>query len=230
MKRYERLGEARTPNGSLIALYRHDGAYLIRADGIELMSTRRHLSEDRLADVACTPIRERPAARALIGGLGLGFTLRAALRQLREDAEVVVAELLAEVIAWNQEPAYGLSDEAMRDPRVRVVHDDVTNVLRANPGAFDAIMLDTDNGPDGMLMSENAPLYAKSGVALTVAALRGGGSIVYWSVGDDPKFAGALRAAGLAVGTLLVRAHDTTGPTHTLYVATPRGSRDELPC
>ncbi len=222
MKRYERLGEARTPNGTLIALYRHDGAYLIRADGVELMSTRRHLSEDRLAEVACAPLREVPRARVLIGGLGLGFTLRAALRQLREDAEVVVAELLAEVIAWNEDPAYGLSDEAMRDPRVRVVHDDVMNVLRANPGGFDAIMLDTDNGPDGMLMSENAPLYARNGVTLTLAALRAGGSIVYWSVGDDPKFASALRAAGLAVETQRVRAHDTTGPTHTLYVATRR--------
>ena len=222
MKRHERLGEARTPNGTLIALYRHDGAYLIRADGVELMSTRRHLSEDRLAEVACASLQEVPRARVLIGGLGLGFTLRAALRQLRQDAEVVVAELLAEVIAWNQDPAYDLSAEAMSDPRVRVVHDDVMNVLRANPGAFDAIMLDTDNGPDGMLLSENAPLYAMSGVTLTLAALRAGGSIVYWSVGDDPMFAGALRAAGLAVETQRVRAHDTAGPTHTLYVATRR--------
>jgi len=221
MKPYERLAEARTPNGTLIALYRHDGAYLIRADGVELMSTRRHLSEDRLAELACAPLRERPCARVLIGGLGLGFTLRAALRQLRADAEVVVAELLAEVIEWNADPSFRLSDEAMRDPRVRVVHADVTDVLRANAGAFDAIMLDTDNGPDGMLMSENARLYARRGIDVTVAALRAGGSIVYWSVGDDPAFAGALRASGLAVTALRVRAHDTTGPMHTLYVATP---------
>jgi spermidine synthase len=222
MKRLERLGEARTPNGSLLVLYRHDGAYLIRADGVELMSTRRHLSEDRLAEVACAPLRQAARARVLIGGLGLGFTLRAALRQLREDAEVVVAELLAEVIAWNASPEYGLSAEAMSDPRVRVVHGDVIDVLRTNPGGFDAIMLDTDNGPDGMLMSENAPLYATSGIGLTVAALRAGGSIVYWSVGDEPKFATALRRAGLDVEPLPVRAHDTSGPMHTLYVATPR--------
>jgi spermidine synthase len=223
MKPLERLGEARTPNGSVLALYRHDGAYLIRADGVELMSTRRHLSEDRLAEVACAPIREVPRARVLIGGLGLGFTLRAALRALREDAEVVVAELVPEVVAWNADPRYGLSVEAMADPRVRVVQDDVTNVLRENPGAFDAIMLDTDNGPDGMLMSENARLYATRGIGVTKAALRPGGSVVYWSVGDDPKFAGALRGAGLKVDTLRVRAHDTTGPMHTLYVAAPRG-------
>jgi spermidine synthase len=110
----------------------------------------------------------------------------------------------------------------MRDPRVRVVEDDVINVLRASPDAFNAIMLDTDNGPDGMLMSENARLYDKRGVGITLAALRAGGSIVYWSVGDDPKFAGALRGAGLDVKTLRVRAHETAGPMHTLYVAARR--------
>jgi spermidine synthase len=222
MKPLERLGEARTPNGTLIVLYRHDGAYLIRADGVELMSTRRHLSEDRLAEVACAPLRDVSRARVLIGGLGLGFTLRAALRHLRDDAEIVVAELVAEVIAWNADPRYELSAAAMEQPRVRVVHDDVINVLRANPGAFDAIMLDTDNGPDGMLMSESAPLYSARGIGETVAALRDGGLIVYWSVSDDPKFERALRGAGLVVDTLHVRAHDTTGPMHTLYQATPR--------
>src|SRR3954471_25077680 len=111
MKPHERLGEARTPNGTRIELYRHDGAYLIRADGIELMSTRRHLSEDRLAEVACAPLRGTPHARVLIGGLGLGFTLRAALANLDPDAEVVVAELLAEVIEWNANPRYGISVE-----------------------------------------------------------------------------------------------------------------------
>jgi spermidine synthase len=225
MKRLERLGEAHTPDGTSIVLYRHDGAYLLRADGVELMSTRRHLSEDRLAEVACAPLREVPGARVLIGGLGLGFTLRAALRQLRDDAEVVVAELLAEVIAWNANPAYDLSAEAMRDPRVRVVHDDVVRVLRANPARFDAVLLDTDNGPEGMLMSENGPLYAAHGIRATAAALRAGGVIAYWSVGDDPRFAGALRRCGLAVQTLRVRAHDTTGPTHTLYLATALATR-----
>jgi spermidine synthase len=222
MKRFERLAEARTPSGALIELYRHDGSYLIRADGIELMSTRRHLSEDRLAEVACAPLRETPGARVLIGGLGLGFTLRSALQHLGDDAEVVVAELLAEVIAWNANPDYGISVEAMSDPRVRMEHADVIDVLRANPGGFDAIMLDTDNGPDGMLISENEPLYAARGVADTVAALRPGGSIVYWSVGDDPRFVRALRAARLEVTALKVRAHATIRPMHTLYVVTPQ--------
>ena len=222
MKPLERLGEARTPNGTVLALFRHDGAYLIKADGTELMSTRRHLSEDRLAEVACAPLANAPRARVLIGGLGLGFTLRAALQALPHDAQVVVAELVAEVIAWNADPSYALSAESMRDPRVQIVHDDVVNVLRANPTGFDAVMLDTDNGPDGMLMSENARLYAMRGIALTVAALREGGRVVYWSVGDDPKFACALQQSRLGVETLRVRAHDTSGPMHTLYVATPR--------
>ena len=225
MKPLEKLGEARTPSGATIALYRHDGAYLIRADGVELMSTRRHLSEDRLAEIACGPLKDVERARVLIGGLGLGFTLRAALRDLRQDAEVVVAELLAEVIDWNADPRYGISAEAMADPRVRIVHDDVSAVLRTNPATFDAIMLDTDNGPDGMLISENARLYDRAGIASTVAALRPGGTIVYWSVGDDPGFVAALRASGLAVQALRVRAHDTAGPMHTLYVAAPVGKR-----
>jgi spermidine synthase len=222
MKRFERLGEAKTPNGTVITLFRHDGAYLLRADGVELMSSRRHLSEDRLAEVACAPLHDTPRARVLIGGLGLGFTLRAALRQLREDAEVVVAELLAEVIAWNADMRYDLSAAAMADHRVHIVQDDVIHVLRANPGGFDAIMLDTDNGPDGMLMSESARLYAARGIETTVAALRPGGTVVYWSVGKDPDFARALRGAGLVVQILEVRAHDSTGPMHTLYVAHPQ--------
>ena len=222
MKPLERLGEARTPAGTVLALFRHDGAYLIRADGVELMSTRRHLSEDRLAAIVCAPLAEVPKARVLIGGLGLGFTLREALRHLRDDAEVVVAELMAEVIAWNANPDYALSAEAMRDPRVRIVHDNVVNVLAASPGGFNAIMLDTDNGPDGMLMSENARLYAARGIERTVAALRAGGAIAYWSVGDDPRFVDALQRARLSVTTERVRAHATSGPMHTIYLAAPR--------
>lgn len=222
MKPLERLGEARTPAGTVLALFRHDGAYLIRADGVELMSTRRHLSEDRLAAIVCAPLAEVPNARVLIGGLGLGFTLREALRHLRDDAEVVVAELMAEVIAWNANPDYVLSAEAMRDPRVRIVHDNVVNVLAASPGGFNAIMLDTDNGPDGMLMSENARLYAARGIERTVAALRAGGAIAYWSVGDDPRFVDALQRARLSVTTERVRAHATSGPMHTIYLAAPR--------
>jgi spermidine synthase len=222
MKPLERLGQARTPDGSLLEFFRHDGAYLIRADGVELMSTRRHLSEDELAVVACERCREKPAARVLIGGLGLGFTLRAALPVLGDDAEVVVAEFVQSVIEWNANPEYPLSSAAMRDPRVRIVHDDVVNVLAANAAGFDAIMLDTDNGPAGMIMAENKRLYVAHGIATTLAALRPAGVVVYWSVGEDLPFVGALQRGGFAVETLRVRAHATSGPMHTLYVATVR--------
>lgn len=220
MKPLERLGEAKTPDGTVLQLYRHDGAYLIRADGVELMSTRRHLSEDKLAEVACAPLKSTRGARVLIGGLGLGFTLREALRHLGPDAEVVVAELVADVIAWNANPEYALSAEAMADPRVRIVHDDVSNVLRKNVGGFNAIMLDTDNGPEGMIMKENSRLYAVRGIANTMAALRPSGTIAYWSVGDDPDFERSLQNAGLQVKAMKVRAHATSGPYHTLYIAT----------
>jgi spermidine synthase len=219
MKPLERLGEAKTPDGTVLQLYRHDGAYLIRADGVELMSTRRHLSEDKLAEVACAPLATKPKARVLIGGLGLGFTLREALRHLGPDAEVVVAELVAEVIEWNANPAYALSAEAMADPRVRIVHEDVSKVLRNNVGGFHAIMLDTDNGPEGMIMKENSRLYATRGIAATMAALKPEGTIAYWSVGDDPGFVRALENAGLDVKAMKVRAHATSGPFHTLYIA-----------
>lgn len=219
MKPLERLGEAKTPDGTVLQLYRHDGAYLIRADGVELMSTRRHLSEDKLAEVACAPLATKAKARVLIGGLGLGFTLREALRHLGPDAEVVVAELVAEVIEWNANPAYALSAEAMADPRVRIVHEDVSKVLRNNVGGFHAIMLDTDNGPEGMIMKENSRLYATRGIAATMAALKPEGTIAYWSVGDDPGFVRALENAGLDVKAMKVRAHATSGPFHTLYIA-----------
>lgn len=231
MKPLERLGHAHTPDGTKLELFRHDGAYLIRADGVELMSTRRHLSEDRLAEVACEPLRSTPNARVLIGGLGLGFTLRAALAVLRPDAEVVVAELLPEVIAWNANPDYQLSATAMADPRVKIVQADVTALLRTSTNGFNAIMLDTDNGPEGMIMSENSRLYGVSGINSTINALRAGGTIAYWSVGDDPDFAQLLEYSGLTVQTMRVRAHATSGPMHTLYIATrtPKGVVNDAP-
>lgn len=221
MKPFERLGEAHTPDGTRLEFFRHDGSYLIRAGGVELMSTRRHLSEDRLAEVACAGLRDYPKARVLIGGLGLGFTLRAAMAQLGPDAEIVVAELMAEVIEWNTNPAYDISVQAVADPRVRIVHADVYEVLADNAQGFDAIMLDTDNGPEGMIMSENDRLYAARGVQLTVAALRPPGVIAYWSVGEDNRFVDTLQRAKLRVETLREHAHGTRGAKHLIFVARP---------
>jgi spermidine synthase len=220
MKKLERLAEARTPDGTVLALFRHDGDYLIRADGAELMSTRHHHSEDALAELACRPLHDRSGARVLIGGLGLGFTLKTALRILAADATVVVAELVRAVIEWNERPDYGLASAALRDPRVELRHADVALVLRESPCMWDAIMLDVDNGPDPMTTSGNGALYGDAGVRTSAAALRPGGRLVYWSAQDDRPFERTLRRAGLTVSTSRVWSHGTSGVLHTLFVAT----------
>ena len=218
MKPFRRLGEATAPDGTVLALFEHDGDYVIRVNGLELMSTRRHHSEDALVELACAPLRERQGARVLIGGLGLGFTLRAALAALAADARVVVAEIVGAVIEWNRNPAYGLAGEALRDPRVEVCHEDVAGVLGRSAGAFDAIMMDVDNGADPLTTAGNAMLYQPAGIQLAVAALRPGGRVAYWSADDDAGFAKALRRAGLTVTVSRVRAHATAGAKHTLLV------------
>jgi spermidine synthase len=219
MKPTERLGTATAPDGTVLTLYRHDGAYSIRVNGVELMSTRRHHSEDRLAELACAPVAGRAGVRALIGGLGLGFTLRAALTVLAADAHVVVAELVADVIAWNRTPEYGLAADALADPRVELRHADVADLLRAAPGAYDAIMLDVDNGAESFTTAGNARLYGAGGIRTAIAALRPGGRLAYWSAEVDPAFERALRRAGLAVDVARVRAHASAGGWHALYVA-----------
>jgi spermidine synthase len=221
MKRVERLEEAVAPDGTVLVLYRHDGAYTIRVDGQELMSTRRHHSEEVLAEWVCAPLRQRGGARVLIGGLGLGFTLQAALRTLAPDADVVVAEVVAEIIRWNQNPGYALAAEALRDPRVDLRHDDVANVLLASPGGFDAIMLDVDNGAAPLTLRSNAGLYRAQGIRQAAAALRPGGRLAYWSADEDPAFEQALRRAGLAVEVVRARVHPTRKSWHTIFVATP---------
>lgn len=219
MKKLERLAEARTPDGTILTLHRHDGDYLIRAGGAELMSTRHHHSEDRLAELACSGLRGRAQARVLIGGLGFGFTLRAALRALADDARVVVAELLRAVIDWNEHPEYGLAGAALRDPRVELRHADVADVLRESAGQLDAIMLDVDNGPDPMTTSGNGALYGDAGVRMAAAALRPEGRLVYWSAQDDRTFERTLRRAGLVVDVVRAWSHGTSGALHTLFVA-----------
>jgi spermidine synthase len=218
VKRIERLGEAVAPDGTVLKLTRHDGAYSIHVNGRELMSTRRHHSEDVLAELVCAPLADRENARVLIGGLGLGFTLRAALRSLAADAEIV-----EEVIRWNRNPDYALASDALADPRVDLRHDDVANVLQASPGAFDAIMLDVDNGAAVMTTKGNAGLYRVQGIRRAVAALRPGGRLAYWSADDDPAFERALRGAGLVVEATRARAHPTLGIRHTIFVATRAG-------
>jgi spermidine synthase len=222
VKRTERLAEATAPDGTILTLYRHDGAYGIRVGGVELMSTRRSHSEERLAELVCAPLKNTREAHVLIGGLGLGFTLRAALRVLPSGARVRVAEIVAEVIDWNRNPDYDLAGDALADPRVEVHHEDVADVLRGNPGAFDAIMLDVDNGAAAMTTGGNAGLYTIRGVRRAAEALRPGGRLAYWSADEDPRFVAVLERAGLRVEALRVRAHATSGSRHTILLARAR--------
>ncbi|MEP7002331.1 MAG: hypothetical protein ABI969_17715 [bacterium] len=189
MKRVERLDTTTTSDGTELTLYRHDGAYSIRVDGVERMSTRRHHSEDTLAERVCSPIQNTANARVLIGGLGLGFTLKAALNSLGPDA------------------------------RVELLRDDVANVLKKSRGVFDGIMLDVDNGAESLTMSGNAQLYRYVGIKLAVTALRPGGRIAYWSANENVQFEQSLRDAALSVEVLRIRAHTTSGPWHTLFFA-----------
>lgn len=218
MKRFERLDEATAPDGTRLVLFRHDGDYLIHVNGVELMSTRRHQSEDLLAELACAPFAAAPAPRVLIGGLGLGFTLRAALRLLPPGAEVVVAELVDAVIRWNADPALAISADTLGDPRVRLVHGDVGALLAAPGDAFDAIMLDVDNGAEALTTAGNAALYDDAGIRAAVNALRPGGRVAYWSATLDRAFARAMRRAGLEVEEVPSRAHGGKGAHHAIYL------------
>ena len=218
MKPTEKLGEAVAPDGTVLALLRHDGAYSIRVAGVELMSTRRHHSEDRLAELVCAPLADVAGARVLIGGLGLGFTLRAALRVLPADAHVVVAELLDDVIAWNRNAEWPLGADALADPRVELRHADVADLLREGRGTFDGIMLDVDNGAEAMTSAQNAGLYGRAGIRLAADALRRGGRVAWWSAGDDRAFEDLLRRAKLVLRIDRPRAHVGSGGKHTIYV------------
>ncbi len=219
MKPVERLASARAPDGSEVTLYRHDGAYLMVVDGVELMSTRRVHSEVQLAALACTRLQSAPGASVLIGGLGFGATLRAALDLLRADAHVVVAELMQEVIDWNHHPDWHLAGAAMRDARVEMRRADVLEVIRNSPAAFDAILLDVDNGAESFTTGSNRKLYGEEGTRQAMAALKPGGTLAYWSVDSEPAFVRALRREGLAVTDHKARSHATSGGYNHILVA-----------
>jgi len=225
MKKWNLLSQARAPDGSVLALVEHDGEYLLRVNGRELMSTRRHASELRLGVVGCEAVAHQAGARVLIGGLGLGFTLRGALATLGPDAEVLVAELMPEVVTWNREPTLPLAARELADPRVTVAVADVFAVIReAGRARFDAIMLDADNGTTAMMTRGNQALYERRGLRLVRDALRGQGAAVYWSAGPEPDFAELMRESGFTVTIERVRAYATGGPWHTLLIGRKRSA------
>jgi spermidine synthase len=220
MKAWEALGDSSTPDGTDIQLRRRDGEYLILANGKPLMSSRLHGSEEALARLGCIRVRQVEQPRVLVGGLGMGFTLRAVLDVLPASAVVTVAELVPAVIEWNRGPLGALAGNPMRDPRVRIQAIDVGFTLRANPGRFDVVLLDTDNGPAAFTSADNAGLYDNAGVAAAFEALRPGGTLAVWSAWEDRKFEQRLRFYGFLVEVERVRARlHKGGPRHTIFVA-----------
>ena len=199
MKKWTLVDRALMPDGKELTLHEHDGEYVIRLNNEELMSTRRTQSERRLAELACEPLRAKRKSRVLIGGLGLGFTLRSALAILPPDAHVVVAELMPAVIGWNEKIS------PITDRRAEIRQADVADEI--GRGGYDAIMLDVDNGPVALSKPSNAHLYDMRGLERAKKALKPGGSLAIWSAGDMPSFVHRMAGAGFKVHVETVRSH-----------------------
>jgi spermidine synthase len=220
VKKWTSIDQALTPDGKTVSLEEHDGSYTIRVDGTALMSTRQHGSEEKLAQLACAHVKDRRRARVLIGGLGFGFTLQAALAALAPDANVVVAEILAAVIVWNRTPAFHLAADALADARVSLLQKDVAEVIRREPGGFDSIILDVDNGPAALSTEGNSRLYDDAGLRRARGALRPDGCVAFWSAGPDPEFQRRLTRAGFLVDAEACRSRASSrGRRHTIFLA-----------
>lgn len=217
----ELIGTARVPGGEDLRLFRRGADFMIVLERNELMNSRMSGSEEALATMTIERLGARPAPRLLIGGYGMGFTLRAALAALPGDARVTVAELVPEIIAWAQGPMAALTAGCLDDRRVGVVQIDVADMIAEAPGEYDAILLDVDNGPDGLVRAANNRLYAMRGLHLAREALRPGGVLAVWSAAPDAAFARRLSSAGFAVEERTVRARSNgKGATHTIWFAT----------
>lgn len=226
MKKATVLEQVTTPDGSTMAIVERDGQYMIWVNGRELMSSRHSYSEEQLGVVGCATLAGRKGARVLIGGLGLGFTLRAALESLGRDAQVVVAELMPQVVAWHRNPAYPLAGAALRDRRTEVAVGDVAALIAKSVACFDAILLDADNETTAMNTAGNSSLYRSQGLANIARALRPQGSVVYWSAGSDAALAKRLTQAGFEVEARRVRKHAEakSGGYHWLVIGTRRAA------
>ncbi len=223
MKVRELLATAQVPGGEELRLFRRDGDFMIVLDRNELMNSRMSGSEEQLATLTIARLRNDPNPRLLIGGYGMGFTLRAALDVLPAAASVVVAELMPEIIAWARGPMAELTAGGLDDPRVTVVEGDVANAIASGRGTYDAILLDVDNGPDGLTRAANDGLYSPSGLAAAKAALAPGGILAIWSAAADPAFTRRLTAAGFATEEVKVRARSNgKGAQHVIWLAQKR--------
>ncbi|MFE1599684.1 spermidine synthase [Methylobacterium sp. ID0610] len=201
-------------------LMQRGGDFTICVGTIELMSNRASKSEAELAALTCARLRDRPRAKVLIGGLGMGFTLRAALDALGPDARIVVAELMPAVVAWARGPLAHLFAGILDDPRVDLREDDVLRVIQQVPSCYDAILLDVDNGPEGLTRLENDRLYDVEGLKQAQRALRPRGILSVWSDKPDRKFRARLWNTGFEVDQVRVHANGRSGRRHVLWLAT----------
>ncbi|MBB4197637.1 spermidine synthase [Rhodoblastus sphagnicola] len=217
---WELLDTAAIPGGGALKLKRRGAEFSIMLGDNELMNSRLSGSEQALATLSCERICARPAPTLLIGGLGMGFTLRAALESVGAQAQITVAELVPAVVAWARGPMAELHGASLTDARVKIVETDVARLIRAARACWDAILLDVDNGPDGLTRDSNDGLYSREGLLSARAALRPGGVLAIWSAHAAPEFAQALRKARFSVEEVKVRANGKRGGArHVIWIA-----------
>jgi len=213
------LDTTHIPGGGELRLMRRGAEFSIMLGQNELMNSRLGGSEAALATLGCERMRSSEP-RILIGGLGMGFTLRATLAAVGPGARITVAELVPSVVSWARGPMAELFGDCMNDPRVSVRESDVGGLIRAGRSAYDAILLDVDNGPDGLSRSSNDALYDAAGLRAAYTALRPGGIFAVWSSGPDAKFTARLRRAGFAVDEVQTRASGKRGARHVIWITT----------
>lgn len=208
------------PDGVQLRLVQRGDEFTILLDRTELMSTRVSASEEALATMTCERLAGRPAPELLIGGYGMGYTLRATLAVLPADASVVVAEIVSEVIEWARGPMRQLTAGCLDDPRVMLVEGDVAMLIDSAEAGYDAILLDVDNGPEGITRLENDLLYAGLGLRAAMRALKPGGILAIWSAGPDAGFTARLEKAGFLVTVAAVRERaGNRGAHHVIWFA-----------
>ena len=214
------LESAKTPDGGQeLRLKRRGTEFSIMLGTNELMNGRLSGSEQALAKLSSERIAGRRQPRMLIGGLGMGFTLRAALAELGNDAGVVVAELVPAVVAWARGPMAEIFGGCLDDPRVTIRETDVGQLIRSEPAAWDAILLDVDNGPEGIVHKSNDALYSLQGLGAARSALKSGGVLAVWSQGPDSGFTRRLKQAGFTVEEVNTRANGKRGARHVIWIA-----------
>ncbi len=224
MKPWVTVGEAVSPDGTRLELVEHDGEYIIKADDLPLMLTRVHFSEVELARVVCEKLQ--PGARVMIGGLGLGYTLRTVLDLLPTEGRAVQVELVPEVIEWNRGPLAKFADHPLDDPRTDLVKGDVAQVIRDAQDEFDAILLDIDNGPCTFADKRNAWLYSADGLQAIRRALKQNGNVAIWSASDEPKFPDRMRTNGFVADSHHVRTHKGKGGRrHVIFTGEKKKGR-----